>query len=212
MSSSPSQFFLVQSRVGVVVCLENANAISLFRHLGRALRAVDRSLPDVASDPQIAFLPNYGQAPRDWPAHGLSPGLLRLHLFERKDEGHPLWQRLKDVPGIVPAAVTTTKARLFNYISPRAIQETLGVAVEVSDRNDVPRLTAQALHAKRAPATWDSLGPELQATQVQNAERLLSEEVGPAITPEMLVERRAKSDVTGWLYYIKLNLPWQFFG
>ena len=51
-----------------------------------------------------------------------------------------------------------------------------------------------------------------RARLLVEAGHALAEQAAPAMTLEMLAERRGKSDVSRWIYAIKLQLPRQFFG
>ena len=100
----------------------------------------------------------------------------------------------------------THKATFFNYLSARAIEARLGVRVDVTDQADVPLLVAQALRAKDGGG-WDFLAADEQRRRIGYAANTLAELVTPAMTPELLLERRAKADVGRWLDAIKRLIP-----
>ena len=50
----PFMYPSIPRLVGVVLCLANDNAIAIARQLGRVIRSIDRSLPDIEHDPQVA--------------------------------------------------------------------------------------------------------------------------------------------------------------
>lgn len=200
----------------VAVCLADDNAITIVRQLGRVIRSIDRSLPDIEHDTQVAFLPNFGRDREAWLGQNLSPELPRLHIFEGRvlqndPSAKALYERLRFGHGIVPAAIRSTKATFFNYLSSRAIEAALGVRVEVTDHNDVPLLTASALGTQRPRDAVPGIDLNDHGYPVLKAMDLLANRVAPAMTADMLAERHAKADVSRWLYYIKLQLPRQFF-
>jgi len=194
----------------LVVCLPDRLSIALFIQLGRVVRNIDRSMPDVEHDTQVAFQAYADDAVR------LLAGLPRLYVFERRgleqDPGlRALATQLEARPSPAPAAVTTTKAGLFNYLHPDLIRQHLGVPVEVDDRTDVPLATAQAMLTREDGSDWSSLVLEEQDRRIEEAKRLLVTQVATAMTPELLTARKGTANVTRWLYAIKLNLPRQFY-
>lgn len=192
----------------LVVCLPDELAIALFIQLGRVIRSSDRSMPDVEHDTQVAFVP--------YADDSTLPGLPRLYVFERRGlDADPALQalarRLDEGTSPAPVSITTTKASLFNYLHPGLIHERLGIHVEVTDRSDVPLLTARALLPRENRPGWEELSSVEQAQLLGDAKRLLITRVATAMTPNLLTERMGTADVTRWLYAIKLNLPRQFF-
>ena len=185
--------------------------MALFVHLGRLVRSIDRSLPDVEHDTQVALLPDpTGQSVPESVRH-----LPRMFIFERGqlDDDPALREfashlRALSTPG--PSALTTTKRGFYNYLHPRLIQELLGVSVEMTDHTDVPLQVALAPVAREGRG-WDFVAAEEQSRRLEEAKRLLVTRVAPAMTPELLTERKGRADVSRWLYAIKLNLPPQFY-
>ena len=108
--------------IGVVVCLASDNAVAIVRQLGRVIRGIDRSLPDIEHDPQVAFLADFGRTHeplRDSQGRDLPMDAPRLYVFERQaltrdPSASALYENLKDEPGIVPRAIRTTKSSFFN--------------------------------------------------------------------------------------------------
>jgi hypothetical protein len=195
----------------LLVCLTDVHAVTLFVQLGRLVRNIDRSLPDVEHDTQIALLPDLtGQSAPESVRH-----VPRLYLFERGQLDYDATLlafasqlRATSTPG--PSVLTTTKRSFCNYLHPRLIQEQLGVTIEMTDRTDVPLQVALAPVAKEGRG-WAFVPAEEQRQRLEEAKRLLVTRVAPAMTPELLTERKGKADVSRWLYAIKLNLPPQFY-
>lgn len=191
--------------------LPDAHAITLFGHLCRALSANDSSLPD-ALDPRIAYRSLRDPEVPFKPAPYLSSLIPIIRLLEREKT----YRRASDSihewllgGGISsPLTLITRKASLWNYLSGPAIQEALGVSVDVRDRNNVPLLTGQALHSRDGgELAWGELPSEMRLEKIHLAKVLLAEVVGPALTVTSLRDRRAKSEVGEWLHAIKWALP-----
>ena len=204
--------------LGIFIDLEHAHARAIFRHLAAALRESDHSYPDVSADRQIAMITNETVALMDWRLLELIRRFPQVVILERgsgRPKSDPDRQPQDPVAAPSISAIgrfTTRKATFFNYLSPQVIQEGMGVDVEVTDTNDVPLATAQALHARQAPSSsWSSLDSGEQSRLIADAKDLLCAEAAPRMTERMLVERKAKSEVARWLYAIKLRLPHQIF-
>lgn len=204
--------------LGIFIDLEHALARAIFRQLAAALRAADHSYPDVSTDRQIAIITNEAAEQLDWRLLELIQRFPRIVVLERGDrKPMPEPDQQPHDPLVTPsipaiARFVTSKATFFNYLSPQAIRGGLGVDVEVTDTNDVPLATAQALQAKKDPSRpWNSLDRGQQERLVDEAKDLLCTEAAPRMTEWMLVERKAKSEVARWLYAIKLRLPHQIF-
>lgn len=196
----------------LAVYLPDAYSIALFVQLGRVIRGINRSMPDVEHDAQVSFL-TYSDDSRV-PATELE--LPHLYVFERLGlEMDPVLKRLSEQiaaqPSAGPAAITTTKAGLFNYLHPDLIRRHLGINVDLTDQADAPLRTAQAAFARERGTGWAWLPPAEQHRRLDEVKHMLVTRVAPSMTPELLTERRGIADVTRWLHAIKLNLPRQFF-
>lgn len=196
------------SRVSLAIILPDDNRIAIFRRLCFALRTADPDLPEVYKNPEIAYFPANG-GPTAFDRSEFSPLLPVLTILERSfANGRESDSIVESVlSGRNDFTLVTSKATFFDYLSPRAIEAKLGVRVDVTDKADVPVLVAHALRA-RDGGSWDFLAADEQGRRIDWAANTLAERVAPAMTPELLLERRAKSDVGHWLNAIKRLLPY----
>lgn len=195
------------SRISLAIILPDNNRIAIFRRLCFALRMADPDLPEVCKNPGIAFFPASGR-PTAFDRSRFSPLMPVLTIHERSSADG------RESDSIVESILSyrndftlvTSKATFFNYLSTRAIEAKLGVRVDVTDTADLPTLVAHALQAKDGGG-WDFLGANEQSRRIGYAADTLTERVATVMTPELLLERRAKSEVGHWLNAIKRLIP-----
>lgn len=195
------------SHLRLAIVLPDFTAIQVFRHLCFALRRADPDLPEVYRNDSVGFFPADG-AGSD--RRHLSPLIATLTILEREHAAD------RDSDSIVASVLTgknqfslvTTKATFFNYLSPRAIEEKLGIRVEFNDKANVRELVARALFVKHHETGWERLDEVERNRRIELAGYILAEQVAPAMTPELLLERRAKADVGRWLDGIKRLIVW----
>ncbi len=201
--SSPT----IASRTRFAIILPDFPAIAIFKHLCFALRMSDPHLPEVFKNPEIAVLPS-GGGPVGWDLGDLTPGIPMLTLIERRGASGRKSDSIVEggLRGQRRFVLVTRKSTFFNYLPASAIGEKLGIDVTVTDTSDVLTPVAQALQAKHGLA-WDGIGKPEQARLRGYAEQILAEQVAPALTPELLLERRAKGEVGRWLDAIKRLTP-----
>jgi len=195
------------SRVSLAIILPDDNTVAIFRHLCFALRMADPDLPEVYKNPSVAYFPANG-GPTAFDRSVFSPLLPVLTILERREasgrESDSIVESI--LSGRNDFTLVTSKATFFNYLSPHAIEATLGVRIDVTDQADVPLLVAQALRAKEGGG-WESLTANEQRRRIGYAANALAESIAPSMTPELLLERRAKGDVGRWLDAIKRLIP-----
>lgn len=203
MSISPAN----ASRLRLAIILPDFTAIRIFRHLCFVLRRTDPDLPEVYRNDDIAFFPADGGGSDR--SH-LSPLTATLTILEHEHaEGRDSDSIVASVlAGKNAFIIVTTKATFFNYLSPRAIEEKLGIRVEFNDKANVRELVARALAVKHHDAGWERLDEIERNGRIESAGDILAEQVAPAMTPELLLERRAKADVGRWLDAVKRLILW----
>ncbi len=192
-------------RVKVIVCMEGPHDITCLGHFARTLRAVDNTLPKVASNPAVIFMPMGGSTLRDWVTkHYLSQlGVPEFHIYDRGTAAQPKYAREAAAVNArtdKSKAVHTTKGELENYLHEDAIRSAHGVTIQVDDTCDVPALVAEVIHcADPAACAWGQVDPEAKKRKMGHAKRWLNDQAAAATTHEMLVDRGADVKITGWL-------------
>ena len=159
--------------------------------------------------PEIVFLPLGGSTLRDWVnSHYLKTlGRPEVHIYDRGMDSPPRYEAQANEVNQRndgSKAFLTRKRESENYLHPEAIREVMGVAIEVSDENDVPDAVAKAIHEQEEGATpWEQLSDEKRKKKEGRAKKRLNNEVAAAMTVDKLRERNALDEIRGWLSAIK---------
>ena len=198
------------NRVRVFVCVEGPNDVAFFKNMARVLwKAGEEVGFDPDNTPEVVFLPLGGSTLRDWVnSHYLKPlGRPEVHIYDRDDGSPPKYQQQVDEVNQRQdgsKAFLTKKREIENYLHPEAIQEVLGVSIEVSDDNDVPNVVAKAIHERGGGETrWEQLTDEKKKKKENRAKQRLSSEVAAVMTVDQLRERQALDEVREWFGAIK---------
>lgn len=188
---------VADSRVKVLICVEGPTDIDALKSLSRALHLSDPQLPDLSTDHRFAFVPSGGSTLQHWVAEHYLSGLGRkeAHIYD------------SDVPvyGKAVAAVNarqdgswatqTSKHEIESYLHADAINDALGVVVDVADHlnadgHAVPKAVAMALHA---------VNPVGDPKKDSTVKKLLASKAFPCMTADRLAERDPSGEVKGWL-------------
>jgi hypothetical protein len=152
--------------------------------MSRALSAGDSSLPDLSNDQRFAFVPLGGSTLQQWvdQHHLKALNKPEAHIYDSDVA------KYADTVAKVNArtdgswAVQTKKLEMENYLHSDAIEQALGVRVEVRDDSHVPE---QVATLKR----WNPKG----------AKRGLAAYAFPLMTAEHIAQRDPEGEVRGWL-------------
>ncbi len=188
---------VADSRVKVLICVEGPTDIDALKCLSRALHIADQSLPDLSSDRRFAFVPSGGSTLQHWVAGRYLADLGRkeAHIYD------------SDVPdygaavGAVNArqdgswATQTLKHEIESYLHPDAIEDALGVVVEVADHlnadgHAVPKAVALGMYAA------NPVGAPMKDSTVK---KLLASKAFPCMTADRLAERDPNGEVRDWM-------------
>ncbi len=172
------------TRVQVLLCVEGPTDVENLKTLSHILHESDPLLPDLMSDPHVAFVVLGGGTLGHWVNRRYLQGLGRpeVHIYDG-DVG-----KYKEMCNRVNQrtdgswAVQTQKRELENYLHPDAIYEAFGIRVEFDDNDDVPEIVGR----KKG---WNS----------GTAKRKFSEQAFPKMTIDMLNERDPEGEVRGWM-------------
>lgn len=203
---------LPDSRVRVLVCVEGPHDVTCLVEYSRVLRERDSTLPDLAGDPRVAFVPMGGSVLRDWVNHRYLSGLNKpeVHIYDRGAETPPKYEPQVNAvnrAGDGSIAFLTTKGELENYLHEDAVSSCRDVAVAIDDFCDVPERAARAIHeASPGAGAWELLDEEKRAKKRGRAKRWLNSEAAAAMTLAMLDERQGTSELTGWMMAIRDRL------
>jgi putative ATP-dependent endonuclease of the OLD family len=190
------------SRVRVLVCVEGPTDVIALKHLSSALHANDATLPNLLTDPRVAFVPLGGGSLKHWVAENYLRELRlpEAHIYDGDDKSYA--EKVNEVnartDGLGSWAVQTIKHEIECYLHADAIRAVYAVDVDVVDqpvpgRPAVPKAFAAAI----APVKRLSDPPG-----DTKAKQWLSKAF-PKMTADMLAERDPDGEVRGWMMRIR---------
>jgi hypothetical protein len=202
---------LPDARVRVFVCLEGPNDVRCLKHLVRALRSQDATLPDLESDRRVTVIPLGGDTLRDWvDEHYLrQTGIPEVHIYDRGQDTPPKFEDACaqiNARGDGSRAFLTLRPEMENYLHPDAIQAGLSIAVPLPPGCDVPDVVARAVH-EAAPdgKAWTELDAAAIKKKHRNAKRRLNSDATARMTATML-DPEAQTEIREWLGAISEHL------
>ena len=175
------------NRVRVLVCVEGPTDVVALEQLSSALHAVQPSIPDLGSDPGVAFVVLGGGTLSHWVNRQYLGGLGRpeCHIYDSDVAKYSeLAKAVNDRPD-TSWAVLTRKREIENYLHPAAILEGLGIEVDFGDADDVPKLVG-----------------ELKGWNANTTKRKLAQISFPRMTAALVRERDPDAEVEGWFRQI----------
>lgn len=177
---------LPDSRSQLIICVEGPNDIEFLKGLTKALRKHDQSIPDLANDPRIIFIPLGGTTLKDWVnEHYLrNIGKPEFHIYDRDTETPPKYQESADAVNKRndnSIAFITNKRELENYLHRDAINKGLNINIVVDDISDIPNTAANILNIKE-----------------YKAKKRLNKKAPLYMTIELLTERDPDGEVLSW--------------
>lgn len=185
------------SRVKVLLCVEGPTDIIALKCLSRALHAADRTLPNLESDPRVAFVLLGGSTLKHWVAAHYLRQLNRpeVHIYDSDVATYAKAIDTVNQRNDGSWGVLTDKHEIECYLHPDAIREAFGVDMAVADHPDaagkaVPKLFAEIYSAQQR---FDGVMKDTQA------KIRLAEKAFPLMNAERLAVRDPAGEVLGWL-------------
>lgn len=172
------------NRVRVLVCVEGPTDVAALKCLSRALHEADASIPDLGSEPGVAFVVLGGGTLTHWVNEHYLKGLGRpeVHIYDRDVAryGEAISQVNQRTDG--SWGQLTTKLEIENYLHPDAIQDGFGIVISFGDADDVPGLVS-------AEKGW----------RANTAKRKLAQCAFPKMTAARVQSRDPAGEIEGWL-------------
>jgi len=172
------------NRVKALICVEGPTDVLALGALSRALHISDATLPDISSDPRVAFVVLGGGTLVHWVNEQYLKGLGRpeIHIYDGDvaKYGTQVAQVNKRTDG--SWAVQTIKLEIENYLHPDAIHEGLGITITYGDNEDVPALIS-------AEKGW----------KANTVKRKLARNAFPRMTAARIQARDPNGEIEGWL-------------
>lgn len=172
------------NRVKVLLCVEGPTDVTALKCLSRALHGDNATLPDLESDPRVAFVVLGGGTLTHWVTEHYLRGLARpeVHIYDNDVSKYS--QAIAQVNQRVDGSwgVLTVKREIENYLHPDAIQEGIGCSITFGDSDDVPSLVGASMN-------WNS----------NRAKKKLAALAFPRMNGERIRQRDPNGEIEGWL-------------
>ena len=172
------------NRVRVLICVEGPTDVAALKCLSHSLHCADTELPNLASDPRVAFVVLGGGTLSHWVNEHYLKGLGRpeVHLYDNDVTTYgtqiaKVNQRTDGSWGL-----QTAKLEIENYLHPDAINEGLGIVIAFGDEDDVPALVGKQVN-------WNP----------NTAKRKLAQNAFPKMTADRIAARDPNGEIEGWL-------------
>lgn len=188
---------VADSRVKVLICVEGPTDIQAMKCLSHVLHVVDPALPDLSQDHRFAFVPLGGSTLQHWVAGYFLSGLGRkeVHIYDSDVADYGKSVATINARQDGSWGVQTAKHEIESYLHPDAINDALGVKVDVADHlnangHAVPKSVSVALHA---------LNPMGDPMKDSTVKKLLAAKAFPRMTAQRLAERDPNGEVKNWM-------------
>lgn len=172
------------NRVKVLICVEGPTDIEALKCLSAALHKQDATLPDLETDPRIAFVLLGGSALKHWVNEHFLRRLGRpeVHIYDRDVPAYAVACAAVNARTDGSWGVLTQKMEIENYLHPDAINEGLSFVVAFGDNDDVPALIAGI-------GGWNP----------NTAKKKMAAYAFPRMTAERILARDPGREIEGWL-------------
>lgn len=183
------------SRVRVLVCVEGPTDVTALKCLSAALNVEDPTIPDLSTEPRIAFVVLGGGTLKHWVAeHYLrNLGLPEFHIYDRDVDSYAdaVAQVQERTDG--SQACQTQKLEIENYLHRDAINEAFGFTFDIEDESNVPSEFGVA---------WAHANGHEKPMGATKAKLYLAERAFPQMTAERIRERDPRGEVQGWFQMV----------
>lgn len=201
------------SRVRCLMMVEGPNDVEFFWRISVILHQGDSTIPDLSSDPRVAFIPVGGSTLTGW-VNGqyLRSTLPVFALFDSDNPQHPHYQEhIDQINGRTDGSIafSTTKRELENYLHADAIKAAFGhdiptdTPLPIDDMTDVPELVARTVHTASGSSTpWDELDTPCKNDKERKAKKRLNRDTVDHMTRDLLHERDPDDELIGWIRHL----------
>ena len=171
------------NRVKVLVCVEGPTDVTALKYLSRALHGTDNTIPNLETDPRIAFVVLGGSVLIYWVNQHYLRALGRpeAHIYDNDVTRYASIVAQVNSRNDGSWGILTQKREIENYLHPDAILEGLSCTISVGDTDDVPALVGGV-------KGWNS----------KTAKKKLADFAFPKMPAERIRERDPDGEVEGW--------------
>jgi putative ATP-dependent endonuclease of OLD family len=203
---------LPETRVRVLICVEGPNDIAFLQHISHILHNHDNSIPDLADNPYVAFLPLGGSSLKQWVERKYLKELHKpeIHIYDADDQGNPPYRKQCDDINAASdenKAFLTSKRTMENYLHPDALMEVFRFSILFSDWDNVPELVARKVHEdSESEKDWEELTEPTKKSKISAAKLRLNREAASRMTYERIQQRDNTGEIGEWLRHISSML------
>ena len=172
------------NRVRILFCVEGPTDVMALKCLSAALHVSDPTLPNLATDPRVAFVVLGGSTLRHWVnEHYLKElGRPEVHIYDNDVAKYGEYITKVNQRTDGSWGVLTKKREIENYLSSDAIMEGLNISASIGDADDIPELM-------RTICGWKS----------NTAKKKLARNAFPKMTATRIAARDPDGEVRGWM-------------
>lgn len=197
---------LPDNRVRVLVCVEGPHDVSFLERITPVVLSLDENLPDLTSDPRIAFVLLSGGNLKHWVAKNYLEKLdiPQVHIYDRDESVPPKYQQYVNevnARGNRDWATLTAKREMESYLHHDAIKEGLELAAvpAFNDADDVPLIVAEIIHSAQVGSKpWAEVKKEDKKDKSSKAKARLNTSAVEHMNTERLLVRDPHGEVVGW--------------
>ena len=172
------------NRVRILICVEGPTDVMALKCLSAALHVSDPTLPNLATDPRVAFVVLGGSTLRHWVnEHYLKElGRPEVHIYDNDVAKYGEYITKVNQRTDGSWGVLTKKREIENYLSSDAIMEGLNISASIGDADDIPELM-------RTICGWKS----------NTVKKKLARNAFPKMTATRIAARDPDGEVRGWM-------------
>lgn len=187
-------------KVKLLICVEGPTDVKALKCLCNALRQKHAHLPDLYSEPRIAFIPLGGANLKHWVEEQFLKGLgiPEFHVYDNDVKVYS--KHIETVNNRIDGSwgTLTKKYEIESYLHTDAIHKAFEVNVQVTDFPDNGRATP-AIFAEE----YSRLKKFDGKMKDETAKRYLADKAFPLLTIDMIEERDTENEVLSW--FEKIN-------
>jgi energy-coupling factor transporter ATP-binding protein EcfA2 len=181
------------NRVRILLCVEGPTDVLAMQYLSKALHNSDPTIPDLSSDPRVAFVVLGGGALIHWVNNHYLKGLNRPEVHIYDNDVSKYGQLIQEINKRTDGSwgVLTHKLEIENYLHPDALTDAFGISISFGDQDDVPKLVGDR-------QKWNS----------NTAKKKIANSAFPRMTADRIKKRDPHGELEGWFRRIGGMLTW----
>lgn len=206
-----------KNKVKVLIFVEGEKDINALINYSAILNEHDPLIPDLKNNELIAFIPTGGSQLKFYIEKKYLDGLTQsqVHIYDSDIQNYvDLVQAMNSEGDDSKFGFNTTRPEMENFLHHEAIIECYRengheiILNEIQDGDDVPLLTAKAVHQATSDSEWDAMHidpikrTEKQKSKISKAKHQLNNLAVKKMNIERLEERNALEELKTWFFKI----------